>query len=108
MKKNIKNVNLNSFFKNLDICLPGRLRQKWTTCGKQSCSCSSGQEEFRHGPYTYWDAQLGDTTVGISIPKELVPQFQLWIKNKKKFDKQVNDFLAHCMNLAQELKNSGN
>jgi hypothetical protein len=63
---------------NIGFICTGSLVERWTTCGKPNCSCSTDPEQ-RHGPYyqlTWKEAGLTDTTL-IRAPRQALQAVDL-------------------------------
>jgi hypothetical protein len=108
MKKNktIQKIVSDSLI-NIDVVIPGRLRSVLMKCGKASCPCGDDPDK-RHGPYFFWDRKVNGKLSSVSIPKELVPTFEQWIKNRKKLDATVKKIIDSGQRFAAKAKNTRN
>jgi len=82
------------------ICT-GSLVERWTSCGKPNCRCSTDPKQ-RHGPYY----QLSWKEAGVTISKRLSPEhallYQQWIDNRR----QLEALLDHMRTVSAEAGNS--
>jgi hypothetical protein len=66
------------------ICT-GSLVERWTTCGKPNCRCSTDPER-RHGPYY----QLTWKEKGVTVTRRLSPEhaklYQKWVANRQRLE----------------------
>ena len=94
MKTNkFASIRLCAALDKIDVAIPGRLRTVTMKCGKASCPCSSGEKEFFHGPYFFWDRKVNGKLSSLSIPEKMVPKFQKWLDNRKKIEVLVKKLL---------------
>jgi len=71
------------------ICT-GSLVERWTTCGKPNCRCSTDPEQ-RHGPYY----QLTWKEAGVTRTRRLSTQnaklYQRWIANRQRLESLLSE-----------------
>lgn len=102
-----KTINIQKIFSdsltNIDLAIPGRVRSVLMKCGKDNCPCRDDLDK-RHGPYFFWDRKVNGKLSSLSIPKELVPSFEKWIRNRKKLEATVVKVLDLSQKIASEAK----
>jgi hypothetical protein len=71
------------------ICT-GSLVERWTTCGKPTCRCSTDSEQ-RHGPYY----QLTWKEAGVTKTRRLSTQharlYRQWIANRRRLESLLSE-----------------
>lgn len=64
------------------IC-EGSLVERWTSCGKPNCRCSSDPAQ-RHGPYHQLTWKERGKTITRRLPPDQAPLYQEWITNRRR------------------------
>lgn len=66
------------------IC-EGSLVERWTSCGKPNCRCTSDPPQ-RHGPYYQLTWKERGKTVTRRLPAEQAQLYQAWIANRRELE----------------------
>jgi len=78
----------------LGMVVPGTIRKVYLRCGKEGCSCSSGEKKHAHGPYMFWDRKVDGKLSSQSIAPENVALLEEWIRNRRTLEQTVAKLLA--------------
>ncbi len=101
-RKKRKHENLKKRIANVGIVIPGTIRETYLQCGRQNCRCQKSKEHF-HGPYFLWDRRVEGKLSSKSLPKELIPIYQEWIKNRHLLEKIVQELINNGKDYASNL-----
>ncbi len=74
----------------LDFCLPGRLVQRTTRCGKANCGCHDDPAR-RHGPYPTWIRKVGDKTITRTLSESQAERYRPWFDNTRRLRQLVSE-----------------
>lgn len=66
------------------IC-EGSLVERWTSCGKPNCRCTSDPPQ-RHGPYYQLTWKERGKTVTRRLPAEQAQLYQAWVANRRELE----------------------
>lgn len=73
--------------------LQGSLAQRWMTCGKTACRCTT-DPDARHGPYHVWTYKRDAKTVCTYLSPEHAALCAEWIKNNRRLEQIVRKMRA--------------
>ena len=71
--------------RDLGFICEGSLVERWTSCGKPNCRCTSDPPQ-RHGPYYQLTWKEQGKTVTRRLPPEQAQLYQEWITNRRQLE----------------------
>ena len=83
------------------ICT-GSLVERWTTCGKPTCRCST-DPEHRHGPYYQLTWKESGLTRTRRLSRQHAKLYQKWIANRQRLESLLSEMHRVSVSAASHL-----